>query len=309
MPFTRPWYDDNQYHADLVAIPRVWLTLILSVLLHLAVLLFVLPRLQKMMMPGEEEGEAQQPISVQLAQAPGARSTPSTPSPSQAEPPPPPPPAPRRPRPSVPHTPPVVALRPQVPNPNALRVPAPPQTTPAPTLQPPSAPPTVTDMSAYIASRRAARGETPESDGQAAAPESDTARRDRIVAQNMAAVNTSQPYTGEPKNGGGLFQVTQVSYDYGEFKFYGWNNEVKRRAAQVIEVRKGNNADINIAMVRKMIEIIRQNTSGDFTWRSDKIGHDVTLSARLEDTAGLEEFLMRDLFGTPGQIAGAPARR
>jgi hypothetical protein len=309
MPFTRPWYDDNQYHSDLVAVPRVWLTLILSVLLHLAVFLFVLPQLQKMMMPGEEEGEAQAPISVQLAQAPGARTTPSAPSPSQAEPPPPPPPAPRRPRPSEPRTPPVVSLRPQVPNPDALRVPPPPQTAPAPSPQPPSAPPTVTDMSAYIAQRRAARGETPESDGQAAAPESDTARRDRIVAQNMAAVNSSQPYVGEPKNAGGLFTITQVNYDYGEFKFNGWNNNIKRRAAQVIEVRKGTNADINIAIVRKMIEIIRENTSGDFTWRSDRIGHDVTLSARPEDTAGLEEFLLHDLFGTPGQIAGAPARR
>jgi hypothetical protein len=200
-------------------------------------------------------------------------------------------------------------MRPQVPNPDALRVPAPPQTPPAPNPQPAPAPPTVTDMSAYIAQRRAARGETPESNGQAAAPESDTARRDRIVAQNMASVNSSQTYTGESKNSGGLFTIMQVNYDYGEFKFNGWNSDIKRRAAQVIEVRKGDNADINIAMVRKMIEIIRQNTNGDFTWRSDKSGHDVTLSARLEDNTGLEEFLMRDLFGTPGQIAGAPARR
>jgi hypothetical protein len=245
---------------------------------------------------------------VQLAQAPAARTELSTP---QSEPPPPTPPPPQRvvrPRPSQPRTPPVVALRPQVPNPNALRVPPPPPPVIANQAPPKSPAPPAQDMSAYIAQQKAARGETPGPSGQADAPESDTQRRDRIVAQNLAAVNNSQAYTGQPKNGGGLFEVTQVGYDYGEFKFYGWNPDVKRRAAQVIEVRKGTNADMNIAMVRKMIEIIRQNTSGDFTWRSDRVGHDVTLSARPEDTAGLEAFLLNDMFSRGGPLAGGPAR-
>jgi hypothetical protein len=49
-----------------------------------------------------------------------------------------------------------------------------------------------------------------------------------------------------------------------------------------------------------MIAIIRENESGDFVWQSKRLGRDVTLSARPGDNAGLEDFLMRDMFGSSG---------
>jgi hypothetical protein len=61
-------------------------------------------------------------------------------------------------------------------------------------------------------------------------------------------------------------------------------------------VERGANPSIEIAIVRRMIVIIREHESGDFVWRSQRLGRDVTLSARAADTAGLEEFLMREFF-------------
>ena len=45
--------------------------------------------------------------------------------------------------------------------------------------------------------------------------------------------------------------------------------------------------------------LIRSHYEGDFRWESRRLGRVVTLSARLEDNGFLEEFLMREFFGTP----------
>ncbi|MDB5863019.1 MAG: hypothetical protein JWO70_825, partial [Betaproteobacteria bacterium] len=63
-----------------------------------------------------------------------------------------------------------------------------------------------------------------------------------------------------------------------------------------IEVRKGSNSDIRIAVVRRMIGIIRDHEQGDFVWESRRLGRNVDLSARQRDTAALEAFLMKEFF-------------
>ena len=78
--------------------------------------------------------------------------------------------------------------------------------------------------------------------------------------------------------------------------FFGFDKDIRRNARQLIEVRRGNNSDIRIAVVRRMIEIIRDSVKGDFDWISHRLGRVVTLSSRPEDNAGLEDFIMRDLF-------------
>jgi len=52
-----------------------------------------------------------------------------------------------------------------------------------------------------------------------------------------------------------------------------------------------------LAVVRKIIEIIRAQQPGDFIWVSRRLGRQVALSARPGDNAGLEDFIMRDFFG------------
>ena len=50
---------------------------------------------------------------------------------------------------------------------------------------------------------------------------------------------------------------------------------------------------------QRMIELIRTHYSGDFRWESHRLGRVVVLSARPEDNEGLEDFLVREFFGTP----------
>ena len=103
-------------------------------------------------------------------------------------------------------------------------------------------------------------------------------------------------FGADPRRGGGVFTVQRVGYDYAEFLFFGWNKDIKRNTAQVIEVRKGAHSDIRLAVVRRMIVIIREHEQGDFVWESPRLGRNLTLSARARDTAGLEDFLLREFF-------------
>ena len=128
--------------------------------------------------------------------------------------------------------------------------------------------------------------------------ESDTARRDRIVAANLASLNTPT-FGTEPKNSGGIFQIRRLGYDDAEFTFFGWSKDIRRRTSQKFEVRKGDNSDIRVAVVRRIIEIIRDYEQEDFSWSSQRLGRVLVLSARPTDNAGLEEFMMQEFFSTP----------
>lgn len=146
-------------------------------------------------------------------------------------------------------------------------------------------------MASYVEARRRARG-APDS---AAATEDEDARRKRIIAGNLGS-QREQAFGYDPARGGGVFQIESMSLDYAEFLFHGWNRDVGRNTKQLIEVRRGNNSDIRIAVVRRMIAIIRDYEREDFVWQSHRLGRSITLSARARDNAGLEEFMMREFF-------------
>lgn len=153
---------------------------------------------------------------------------------------------------------------------------------------------------AYVESQRRARNLAPpapvsEAPPRPSPPEEDAnARANRLAAANLGL--DRRPVFGERKRGGGVFELERMGYDSAEFLFYGWNREIRRNTTQLIEVRKGNNSDIRIAVVRRMIEIIRDYEKGDFIWESQRLGRNVTLSARQRDSAGLEDFLMQEFF-------------
>ncbi len=110
-------------------------------------------------------------------------------------------------------------------------------------------------------------------------------------------MGTSKPQTVgyDSRKSGGIFQIERLGIDSADFKFSGWNRDIKH-SPQNIEVRRGNNADIRLAVVRKMIAIVRESESGDFQWESHKLRRWVTLSARAQDNAGLEDFMLREFF-------------
>jgi len=103
---------------------------------------------------------------------------------------------------------------------------------------------------------------------------------------------------------GGVFEVLHKGTRTGEFAFNGWRPELRNKWRVVIEVDAGQGGDIELAMVRRMIQLIREYYTGDFKWESQRLQRVVTLSARPEDQAGLEEFLMKEFFETPGVRAG-----
>jgi hypothetical protein len=83
----------------------------------------------------------------------------------------------------------------------------------------------------------------------------------------------------------------------GKFSFRGWTKDVSNARRELIEVDVGPNGDLERAIARSMIALIRKYYQGDFNWESQRLGRVIVLSARMEDNAGLEEFLMREFFG------------
>ena len=117
----------------------------------------------------------------------------------------------------------------------------------------------------------------------------------RIVAANLG-LGRAPTLGSDPSHGGGIFQIRRIGYSDAEFMFFGWNKDIRHNTNQLVEVRKGDDSDIRIAVVRKMIAIIREHSSGDFLWESQRLGRQITLSARPADNAGLEEVLMKEFF-------------
>ncbi|MBI3918597.1 MAG: hypothetical protein HY322_16515 [Betaproteobacteria bacterium] len=260
----------------------IWVAAALSLLVH-AALLWGLPRLRLPSLDQPAWSDANRSLSVRLVPltpppvppSPARRTRPPLPLPVQ-------PPAAARPRP----VPPVTALKP-----------------PAPTIPAPARPAIEGDLSSYIEAKRRARGEPAPAAPAPSVPvapsvEGDEARRDRIAAANLA-LPQAPAFGYDPRRQGGAFQLQRVGFDDAEFIFYGWDREARRNMARLVEVRKGNDSDIRIAVVRRIIAIIRDYEQGDFLWESSRLGRSLTLSARARDNAGLEEFMMQEFFNDP----------
>jgi hypothetical protein len=156
--------------------------------------------------------------------------------------------------------------------------------------------PPATDLASDLAAQRRARGETAgASTDPAAAAKAEIDRRNAIVAENLG-LNRTPSFGYDPHSAGGLFQIRELHSDDAEFYFLGMDRDINRRARQLVEVRKGDAPDIRVAVVRRMIAIIRDNVSGDFWWASQRLGREVQLSARPEDNTGLEAFILHDVF-------------
>ena len=291
--------DEFRKRREGVTIPTIWVAIALSLLVHIAVMWQWLPQIRRPSPEQSELGQARGSLVVQLAPPPRPPSAPvpAAPPALQAQP----APAIRAvPAPRPPPPPPVIAHKTPPPTP-VPTVPAPTVAAPAP-LRPPAD----GDLASYIEARRRARGDStpaappsPGSVANAPAAEDDKARSNRIAAANLAT--RRQTFGYDPRQGGGVFQIMRVGYTSAEFMFFGWNKDIRRNTKQVIEVEKGNNADTRIAVVRKMISIIREYEQEDFLWESQRLGRNLMLSARARDNAGLEEFMLREFFDDPNR--------
>lgn len=281
------WLHKPSTRQDVVTIRKVWVTLAGSLLVHtVALLLFVThPPL-----PGPDQQTAEEesaPVQVDLAEAKPPQPSPPTASAEPAEP-----------LPRVPRQPPRVRRPPMVAMPRleapAIRTPAlapPPQVAAAPAPQ--AKPPAQGDFLSFVQANRRARG------AAESAQDSSEADFNTKIAANLPGAAHGVA-AQQSIRGGGIFQIKRMSYDDAAFEFFGWNTQMGRQTPQMIEVRKGNNPNMQIAVVRRMIVIIREHEHEDFTWEGRR-GRVVTLSARPADTAALEKYLLNDLFDdTPG---------
>lgn len=95
---------------------------------------------------------------------------------------------------------------------------------------------------------------------------------------------------------GGLFQITRMGPHHAQFHFTFRNAGASTSSREVVEVSAGRDEDIRRAVVRKMIDMIRQYHEGDFSWDSYRLNRTVVLSARKEDSQELEDFFIREFF-------------
>ena len=99
----------------------------------------------------------------------------------------------------------------------------------------------------------------------------------------------------------GIFEIKSMGLHSAQFSFKGWkNNNISRAISENIEVEAADGSDLKLAIIRKMIVIIRREYKGDFNWESQRLGRVIPLSARREDNSGLESFLMQEFFGPGG---------
>jgi hypothetical protein len=147
------------------------------------------------------------------------------------------------------------------------------------------------DMTEYIAKRRQARGAT---DPSTSTEESEAARGSRTALANIAAINNRG--RDDANESGGVFSISNKTFHSMDLKFRGWNPNFKRRWLTSATVEQGSELDIETAVVKKMIELIRREKTGDFEWDSHRLGKVITMSARVKDTAELQAFLMKEMF-------------
>lgn len=149
-----------------------------------------------------------------------------------------------------------------------------------------------TDMMAYVNQKRAAR-EATEADAarinaEAVAKEkgpSEEEKRDAKIKSNF-------------QNGtNGIFEITSLASNSATFTFLGWTSSLSNARREFFEVEASRGQDVRLVMIRRMIALIRVHYQGDFDWESQRLGRTIVKSARLEDSAELEDFLMQEFFG------------
>ena len=165
-----------------------------------------------------------------------------------------------------------------------------PKTTPPPQ---PASPPAMDFLAVLNAKRQASEDAAAHANAEArAASRASTA--DEIATANINRNLQSLPPGRDGTNG--VFQIISKGTRIATFSFRGWTTDPNNSWRQVIEVDAGVQGDVELAIVRRMIELVRTHYQGDFNWESHRLGRVVLLSARQEDNAALEAFLMREFF-------------
>jgi hypothetical protein len=143
-----------------------------------------------------------------------------------------------------------------------------------------------TDMMSYVNAARARRQAADmDAGGSAQQPSADEIRMANI-RRNL-----------QPPGTNGIFQILDIQPRTARFSFRSWTTNASNPQRETITVSAGPDGDIELAIIRRMISLIRNYFKGDFNWESQRLGQVVVLSARQEETAELEDFMKREFFG------------
>lgn len=192
------------------------------------------------------------------------------------------------------HSKPAIRPRPEaLPSPDMAAARPPQEAAPEPDLAPP------TDLMAYVIAARerrraaemAAGRENAAATAKERGPSEEQARMENIM-RNL-----------QPQGTNGVFQIVSMSARTAKYSFRGWTRNAGNARQELIEVSAGPDGDVEHAIVRSMIELIRRYYKGDFNWESQRLERTIVLSARIEDSAGLEDFMMREFFPPMAQAA------
>ena len=264
--------------------PRVWLrvqverntllAIVFSLLVHGLILFLALPQL-------DLDSAAMPPTTIQVSLAP-----------PPAEVPPPPVELPKPPKKPKPISRPKVMTQKPSSQPSDFNLP---EAAPSPAPSAPVAPAKdqPVDMMAYVNAKRQQRlameNDAAKQNAEAVAkeqgPSAEQVREQRIKDNLKVGTN-------------GIFEITSLNSRHAGFSFRGWTSDYSNARREAFEVEAGVGQDIRLLVVRKMIVLIRQHYQGDFNWESQRLGRVVIQSARPEDNAGLEDFMMMEFFGT-----------
>jgi hypothetical protein len=163
-----------------------------------------------------------------------------------------------------------------------------------PPVQATMTPPPEQDMAEMIAKRRAAREANNPQPAPPTPVESENDRALRIAKGNIAGAQ-GRSGGADKDDTGGIFSVNK-SFHSADVKFRGWNTNFKRNWTQQLHVEQGAERDIETAVVKEMVKVIRKEKPGDFEWDSRRLGKVVHLSARKEDEEELIAFLLKEMF-------------
>ena len=176
--------------------------------------------------------------------------------------------------------------------PNTITVPAEPPTPPLAPAEP--EPPKVVkvdpaeDMASMIEARRRARGQS-----EQPAEESDAERGNRIARANIAAANGRKSGQG---GADGAFSVADQTFNSAQVKLNTKFLGSTRPSLKQERADLGGERDIETAVVKKLIEMLRRENFIDFNFTSQRLGRSFPMSTRAEHRAELEAVLLKELY-------------
>jgi hypothetical protein len=150
-----------------------------------------------------------------------------------------------------------------------------------------------TDMASYVKAMQAKR-----LDSEAVAAQINTEAAARERGPTEAQLRDERIKQNLKYGTNGIFEITSLGQRNATFAFRGWTNDYLGSRRQFYEVEASGGQDVRLIMIRRMIVLIREHYDGNFNWESHRLGRSLVLSARPEDGAGLEDFLMMEFFGS-----------